>query len=78
VEEIVTETNSYADKSIISEVRPSQLAWKPMTVGEIYGMLWVFMLMGIIQQAYTLIIYHYQKKNTDTMLWSCHNKRPYF
>jgi hypothetical protein len=52
MEEIVTETNNYADKFIMSEgrwvkSRLSQMARKSVTVIEIYGMLWVFMLMGI-------------------------------
>jgi hypothetical protein len=52
MEEIVTETNNYADKFIMSKgkwvkSRLSQMARKSVTVIEIYGMLWVFMLMGI-------------------------------
>ncbi|PNF18924.1 hypothetical protein B7P43_G18030, partial [Cryptotermes secundus] len=53
VNQIVTETNRYAEQFLRGRdlpVRSPARAWKPVTEGEIYVLLGLFMLMGIIQK----------------------------
>ncbi|PNF24933.1 hypothetical protein B7P43_G09365 [Cryptotermes secundus] len=53
IETIVTETNRYAEQFIRGRepsVRSHSKAWKPVTEGEIYVVLGLFMLMGIVQK----------------------------
>jgi hypothetical protein len=53
VDNIVVETNNYAEQFLCGRdlpVKSSSRAWKPVTEGEIYHLLGLFMLMGIIQK----------------------------
>jgi hypothetical protein len=53
VDTIVKETNRYAEQFLHAcklSSRSTARAWKPMTEGEIYVVLGLFMLMGIIQK----------------------------
>ena len=68
IETIVTETNRYAEQFLRGRepsVRSHSKAWKPMTEGEIYVVLGLFMLMGIVQKP-TLRSYFTTKRLIST------------
>ncbi|PNF32813.1 hypothetical protein B7P43_G04498 [Cryptotermes secundus] len=68
IETIVAETNRYAEQFLWGRepsVRSHSKAWKPMTKGEIYVVLGLFMLMGIVQKP-TLQSYFTTKRVIST------------
>jgi hypothetical protein len=68
VDTIVEETNGYAEPSLCGRKlssRSTARAWKPVTEGEIYVVLGLFMLMGIIQKP-TLRSYFTTKRVIST------------
>jgi hypothetical protein len=68
IDTIVGETNSYAEQFLHGHelsIRSPASAWKPVTVGEIYIVVGLFMLMGIIQKP-TLKSYFTTKRVIST------------
>jgi hypothetical protein len=66
----VKETNSYAEQFLHGRELPIRLpaqVWKPVTEGEIYVVLGLFMLMRVIQKP-TLIVFYHQKSDFCAMI----------